>query len=73
MACGMQSKTARRAVGLATTATLEVFEEIGSYRKAIPRTAAMPRTTLSSHPLLQEGQGEARRKAENNSNRMNKT
>ncbi len=36
MACGMQTQTARRAVGLATTATLEVFEEISSYRKAIP-------------------------------------
>ena len=38
MACGMQTQSARRAVGLATTATLEVFEEkeIGSYRKAIP-------------------------------------
>ncbi len=36
MACGVQTESARRAVGLATTATLELFEEIGSYREAAP-------------------------------------
>ncbi len=64
MACGMQIESARRAVGLATTATLELFEEIRSYRKAIPRTAAMPRKTSLLTPSFRRGQGEARRKAE---------
>ena len=36
MARGMLSEPARRAAGLATSATLELFEEIRSYRTAIP-------------------------------------
>ena len=61
MACGMQTQSARRAVGLATTATLELFEEIRSYREAAlePRRCLEQTRPLGFPPLageMSEGQ-----------------
>ena len=46
MARGVQTKPVRRAVGLATSAALELFEEIRSYRTAVPK----PRRCLENQP-----------------------
>ncbi len=57
MACGMQTEPARRAVGLATTATLEDFEEISSYREA----ALEPRRCLEQNRVSPAHGGNVRR------------
>ncbi len=60
----------RRAGDVGSAGTIHKLTN--NFRRAAPTGAAMPRTTFPL-TLLQEGAGEARRKAENNSNRMNRT